>query len=98
MTAKGYWMVRSDVTNPEQYKEYVAAASEATKAYGARYLARGGQSDVVEGSSRSRHVIVEFPDYASALACYHSDAYQAARAKRTSAGVLDIVVIEGVEG
>lgn len=92
---KGYWIVRSDVNNPEAYKTYIEGASKATAAYGATYLVRGGQHEVVEGQSRSRHVIVEFPDYAAALACYRSAAYQEARSNRLGAAELDIVVIEG---
>ena len=39
-------------------------------------LVRSQKFEVPEGSSRSRQVVVEFPDYASALACYHSPEYQ----------------------
>ncbi len=47
------------------------------KKFGARFLVRGGKFTGVEGQSRSRNVVIEFPDYETALACYHSPEYQA---------------------
>ncbi len=32
------------------------------------------------GPARSRNVVIEFPSYADALACWNSDLYQAAKA------------------
>ncbi len=40
--AKGYWIVRGEVTNPEQYKAYVAANAAPRKTHGGRFLVRGG--------------------------------------------------------
>ena len=42
--AKGYWIVRGEVTNPEQYKAYVAANAAPRKTHGGRFLVRGGGS------------------------------------------------------
>jgi len=56
-------------------------------------VVRGGRFTCVEGNSRSRHVVIEFPSYEQALACYHSPAYQAAVALRAPVSVADIVVI-----
>jgi uncharacterized protein (DUF1330 family) len=36
---------------------------------------RGGKFDAAEGQIRSRNVVIEFPDYATALACYRSVAF-----------------------
>ena len=52
--AKGYWIVRLDVTDPEAYKAYVASNAPAFKKYGARFLVRGGRATVtVKGGSAS---------------------------------------------
>lgn len=95
---KGYWIVRAEVADMEEYKAYLAANQAPFKEYGARYLARSGRTEVVEGSGRGRNVILEFPTYEAALACWKSPGYQAAIALRKSCSTLDIVVIEGYEG
>ena len=98
MANKGYWIALVDVTNPDQYKEYVAANAAAFRKFGARFLARGGASETVEGKIRSRTVILEFKDYATALACYRSPEYARAKALRTGASNADIAVLEGYDG
>jgi uncharacterized protein (DUF1330 family) len=95
---KGYWIVRVDVSDPEAYKAYVAANAEAFSKYGARFLVRGGAHETVEGASRARNVVIEFKDYVTALACYHSPEYAAAKALRVAASTADIIVIEGYDG
>ena len=69
---KGYWIARVDVTNAEGYQGYVAANGAAFKKYGARFMVRGGAFEAPEGKARARNVVLEFPDYATAVACYHS--------------------------
>ena len=96
--SKGYWMVRVDITEPESFKAYVAANAAAFKKYGAQYLARAGAFHAVEGSTRSRNTIVEFPSYQAALDCWHSPEYQTARNLRSNAAEIDIVVVEGYDG
>jgi uncharacterized protein (DUF1330 family) len=96
--AKGYWIVRVDVSDPEAYKAYVAANAEAFRKFGARFLVRGGAYETVEGTSRARNVVIEFQDYATALACYRSPEYAAAKALRMGAGTSDIIVIDGYDG
>ena len=73
---KGYWIVRVDVKNEEPVKRYVAGNHPIFEKFGGRYLVRAQKFAVPEGSSRSLNVVIEFPDYASALACYHSPEYQ----------------------
>jgi uncharacterized protein (DUF1330 family) len=98
MMAKGYWIGRVDVTDPEAYKAYVAANAVAFAKYGARFLVRGGAFETVEGESRARNVVIEFPSYQAALDCWHSPEYKDAKAKRDGHAVADIVVIEGYDG
>jgi uncharacterized protein (DUF1330 family) len=95
---KGYWIGRVDVTNPDGYKEYVAANAVPFRKYGARLLVRGGKFECMEGESRSRTVVIEFEDYETALACYRSPEYQRAMALRKGRAVADILVIEGYDG
>lgn len=96
--AKGYWVGLVDVTDPEGYRAYVAANAAAFARYGARFLVRGGRNQVVEGTGRSRIVVIEFPDYDAALACWNSPEYAAAATHRAGRAVADIVVVEGYDG
>lgn len=95
---KGYWIGRVDVDDIDQYMKYVAANAAPFAEYGARFLVRGGQFETPEGSARSRNVVIEFPSYEAALACYRSDSYQAAKALRDPVSNGDIIIIEGYDG
>ncbi len=95
---KGYWIVRADITDQEQYKKYMAANAEPFKKYGARFLVRGGRFETVEGASRTRNAVIEFPTYQAALECWKSPEYQRAIKLRQAVSTLDLVIIEGYEG
>jgi uncharacterized protein (DUF1330 family) len=95
---KGYWVASIDVTDPEGYKLYMAEVINAFRRYGGRYLMRGGRSERVEGKGRSRIVVIEFKDYATALACHGSPEYAKARALRAGKAEADIIVTEGYDG
>lgn len=94
---KGYWIARVDVHDPETYRAYVAANGPVFAAHGARFLVRGGAHEVMEGTARARNVVIEFPNYEAALACYRSEAYAALLRLRAPAGTADLVVIEGYD-
>lgn len=93
--AKGYWIGRVDVDDAERYGDYVAANAAPFATFGARFIVRGGAFETVEGTSRARNVVIEFPSYQAALDCYHSEAYQAAKALRDPVSVADLIIIEG---
>ena len=95
---KGYWIVRVDVTDQEQFKKYAAANGEALKKYGAHFLVRAGRSTTAEGTTRARNTVVEFPSYQAALDCWSSPEYQAAIKLRFPASTIDLVIIEGYDG
>jgi uncharacterized protein (DUF1330 family) len=96
--AKGYWIARVDVHNDEGYKPYAAANPAIFKKFSGRFVVRAGQFENPEGASRSRNIVIEFPDYASALACYRSPEYQANIKVRQPHAMADIVIIEGYDG
>jgi uncharacterized protein (DUF1330 family) len=95
---KGYWIGHVDVTDPEGYKPYTIANQAPFGEFGARYLTRAGQREVTEGKARGRTVVLEFPSYDAALACYHSPGYQAAKKLREGKAVADLVIVEGYDG
>jgi len=95
---RGYWIASIDVNDPDAYKAYVTANAAAFRKYGAKFMVRGGQFELREGTSRSRNVVLEFKDYATALACYDSTEYRAARALRQGNSVANLIIIEGYDG
>ncbi|ALN71104.1 DUF1330 domain-containing protein [Aureimonas sp. AU20] len=94
---KAYWIAHVDVDDPERYPDYIATAAPAMKRHGAKFLARGGPFQPLEGHSRARNVVIEFPSMEEALACYRSPEYQAAKAIREAVSTADILIIEGLE-
>ena len=96
--AKGYWVARVDVNNEDGYKPYAAANPGIFKKFGGRFVVRAGKFNAIEGSSRSRNVVIEFPDYDAAMACYNSPEYQANIKVRQPHSFADLVIIEGYDG
>ncbi|HEY4802717.1 MAG TPA: DUF1330 domain-containing protein [Paraburkholderia sp.] len=96
MTA--YWIAHVNVLDPVKYKDYTDIAPQAFKKFGAVFLARGGASQVLEGEPFQRHVVIQFPDMQTALDCYHSPEYEAAKARRDGYCVAQIAIVEGLGG
>jgi uncharacterized protein (DUF1330 family) len=89
-------MVRVTVKDPERYKNYVAANKAPLEKYGAKFIVRGGDYEVVKGASRNRHVILEFPSFTAARECFFSNEYQAALDIFKTCAESDVVIVEGV--
>ncbi len=85
-----YWIAHVTIHDLEQYKQYMELAPAAFQKYGAKFLARGGISQTLEGKHFERHVIIEFADLETAQACYNSTEYQLAKSKRE--GCCDVMV------
>jgi uncharacterized protein (DUF1330 family) len=96
--AKGYWIVHIDVHNDEGYKPYVVANAAIFHKFGGRFVVRAGKFESVEGTNKPRNVVIEFPDYATALACYRSPEYQANIKVRQPHSAADFVIVEGYDG
>lgn len=95
---KGYWVAMIDVTGPEGYKAYLEANQAAFRKYDARYITRGGKTETLDGKTRRRIVVIEFKDYETAKACFHSPEYQHALSLRRGHAEADVLVVEGYEG
>ncbi|OQP30533.1 DUF1330 domain-containing protein [Pantoea latae] len=92
-----YWIAHVTIHDPTQYRHYMDLAPAAFQQFNARFLARGGDATTLEGAAFQKHVLIEFSDYQSALACYHSDAYQRARAERASVAEAMITIVDGLQ-
>ena len=79
----------------EPYKLYVEAAAPAFEHFEARFLARGGATEALEGAARARNALIEFPSVQHALDCYGSETYQAARRHRAEVATAEVVIVEG---
>lgn len=96
--AKGYWIARVDVHDPDTYRLYAEQNGPVFARFGGRFLVRGGAFDAPEGEARERNVVLEFPTYEAALACYRSDDYQRLIAIRSPGSHADLIVIHGYDG
>ena len=95
---KAYWVAHVDVHDPEIYARYREANAAACAKYGARFVIRGGAQTQMEGQTRARTVVIEFPSLEAATDCFHSPEYQAAKAIRDPVSAADMVIVEGYEG
>lgn len=94
---KGYWIVANDVVDRQAHEGYIVASQAVIARCGGVYLVRGGQQQLVEGNARARHVVIEFKNYAAALACHESADYQRAKLLRAGATIGDTVIVEGAD-
>lgn len=92
-----YWIAFVDITQPQQYQEYLDLAPQALQKHGARILARSDELSAMEGFAiaPNRAVVLEFDSYEQALACYHSDEYQHACQFRQGAANAQVVIMRG---
>jgi len=99
MTAPAYLIVEMHITDPEQYKQYMAEAPAAVKAAGGEYLVRGGRHEALEGDWQPHRVaMLRFPSYAQAKAFYDGEHYTRVRARRAgTTAYFNMVLVEGVD-
>jgi len=94
---KAYWIAHVDVDDAEHYSQYTQRAPKAFAKFGAKFLARGGRSEAMEGrTTPQRSVVIEFDNYEQAVACYRSAAYQEAKRYREEWARAEIVIVEGL--
>ena len=99
MSAPGYLIVEMHVSDPDQYRQYMAAAPAMVKAFGGEYLVRGGRHETLEGDWNPHRVaLLRFPSYEQALAFYREGDY-AKKVKPLRDGAtayFNMVLVEGV--
>ncbi|MBK6293920.1 MAG: DUF1330 domain-containing protein [Rhodoferax sp.] len=93
-----YIIVDMQISDLEQYKQYMAEAPAAVAAAGGEYLVRGGRFETMEGDWQpSRIAMLRFPSFEIAKAFYDGEMYRAARRKRLGATqFFNMVLVEGV--
>jgi uncharacterized protein (DUF1330 family) len=98
MSTPAYILVETKITNPEQYKEYVAQAPACVKEFGGEYMVRGGKHEVLEGNWQPhRLALLKFPSFEQAKAFYDQGGYPAVRKLRLGATeFFNMVLVEGI--
>ena len=94
---KGYIIGHITVRDPEGYKEYVVRDTPILQGLGGRFIVRGGQSTVPEGTTNDRHVVIEFPSYQAAVDAYNDPDYQEVMKIRQATADSVMILVEGTE-
>ncbi len=92
-----YVLVDISIEDPQLYEEYKRMVPPSIAAYGGRFIARGGQTETLEGDWRpERLVILEFDSVARAREWWASEEYRGPKALRQSASKARMIVTQGV--
>ena len=93
-----YLIVQANVTDMDQYAEYMKLTPSILKKYGGVFVVRGGETHVLEGPEvTARIVVLKFADVETAKRMYYSDEYQAAIKVREVAAEASFIVMEGAD-
>jgi uncharacterized protein (DUF1330 family) len=92
-----YWLARSRIDDPVEYKKYTDLVPAIIARHGGKVLARGGKFRIMEGPDTfQRFVVIEFPTFEQAVACFESKEYQEAAAfRKAGGGIVENVIVEG---
>jgi uncharacterized protein (DUF1330 family) len=88
-----------DVTirDKKEYKEYKKLTLAAVAAYDGRFVVRGGETAIMEGSwDPERVVILEFPTVERAKEWWGSDIYSKAKVIRQRSADTNMIIVQGV--
>jgi uncharacterized protein (DUF1330 family) len=92
-----YVIVDILVQDQKKYDEYKLLAPATVAAYGGKYLARGGKTEVLEGEwTPNRLVILEFPSFERANSWFNSPEYAHPKEMRRLSTKTNMVVLDGV--
>ena len=92
-----YIIAEIDVHDPVEYEEYKKLVPPSIAAYGGRYLARGGKTEVLEGNwNPKRIVILEFESIERAKEWLDCPEYSEAKKIRHRAAISNLIVVEGL--
>jgi uncharacterized protein (DUF1330 family) len=91
-----YWVARSRIIDPVEYKKYTDPLPALFAKHGGKVLARGGRYQIMEGPDKfHRFVVIEFPTFEQGVACFTSEEYNKAAAfRRNGAGEVETVIVE----
>lgn len=92
-----YVITEIEVTDPDGYQEYRSRVGRSLEAYGARFLVRGGEIDVLEGDWQPRRIVMcVFDSMDKARQWYDSDEYRELKKIRENTARMNMLAVEGV--
>jgi uncharacterized protein (DUF1330 family) len=90
-------VVQVEVKDPARYEAYKSMVPSSLVKYGGRFVVRGGQVQVMEGTwAPKRFVLVEFPSVEQAKAWWASPEYAEAKSLRQATAESQLIVAEGI--
>ena len=85
-----------EVNDPERFGEYASVASSTVEKYGGKFVMRGQNIEVGDGSwAPISMLVIEFESMARAKEWYNSPEYTAIKAGRTEATNSGLIFAEG---
>ena len=92
-----YFVVEIEITDMAAMAPYREAVGATLTQYGGRFLARGGNNELIEGGPEpKRIVLLEFADTAAFKRWYNSPEYQKILPNRLANSQARAFVVEGV--
>ena len=92
-----YFIIQINITNTENYKDYISQVTPIVKKFGGEYIIRGGRSENVEGIwPFQRTVVLKFPTYEMVKKWHNSDEYKPIRKIREDNSECNAIIIEGL--
>ncbi len=94
---KTYLIANINIHDGDHFADYAAQVPGIIAKHNGRYLVRGGESEVVEGSWQPQRVVVlEFPSRHDADNFINDPEYAPIAAIRHEAAHTDLVIVDGV--
>ena len=92
-----YVIANVTVKDPVRYEDYRRLVLPTVEKFGGRFIARGGQVEVLEGDWHgTRMVILEFPSVEDARAWWSSPEYAEAKRIRQATSDGTLMILQGV--
>ena len=92
-----YLIVRANVTDMQQYQEYMKLTPAIVEKFGGSFIIRGAEKVVLEGpDSPERIVLLKFDSVETIERMYNSEEYQAAIKLREGAAEASFIALEGL--
>lgn len=92
-----YLITEIEVTDPAGYEEYRSRVGKSLEKYGAKFLVRGGEIEVLEGDWQPKRIVIGvFDSVDKAREWYHSKEYQEVKKFREGNARMNMVAVEGI--